>query len=478
MKIFLLLILFSNLIFAQDIQELVDDLFPRVSLSNDQLKALREEMKVHTMLIEGIERLNIEDGHFVNLEKATENVHDLLIRTYGARSSTLPKEVQQIISNYLKEHAKKESIKDALQQLEKFAKGSINKTTIKSISQKAYSSAVRSRVASALKGRAIWGVSLARKFGLSVGLFYLISAQVDYTLPLILMATGHAKIGMSLLAVPFSSTSTATFITMKKAFKFRNVVKKLGGLGVVLDDLKITRQIRNFFNTSRFGQSYLVDINIHGQQFVFTIEDQRIFSKLLARMGWNNKLNYSSLMNFLERNNFNSEFLARIANSEVAEEVKVLRILRRIQKDGDLSIVEKLRYQFHGLVNEVNNIPNLTQERNWIIKAANSKDFVELYSYLRNIPEGIPPKTFDKVWRNYILAQAAENIGPLWDKKNYIAFRNMFNQYDETIRKELFSSSEAGMTKELREQFGDYLFKSLNESGICELQYIPAKNIF
>lgn len=466
----------SQFTLAQDIQDLIDELYPRAQISNAQLDLLREEMKVHSMLIEGIERINIVGGQIQNLNAATDTVHDLLIQAIGAKSKSFPAKIRDKILHLLQEGTSKENIKKALRTLQEFAKRDIDSTMVKSISERAYLSAVRSKVATALRGRMVWGTSLARKFGISAGIFYLAAVQIDYTLPMVLIASGRPELGIPLLALPFSSTSTGSFIAIKNAIKFRKVMKALGGTKVVLDDFKLGQKLRSFFNKTLIGHTNLIDITFEGRHLVFSVQEQRLLAKTLSKLGWNKKLNYTNLLEFLESESFRPEMINRISTSSAPEEVKILQILREIEKSADEDIVNKLKSRFQGMVNEVSYLPNLSVQRTWVLKAANSSSLSELFIHMQRIPDGIPPKAFDQLWRNYILSQASMKIGPFMSKKTYDAFRQMYESYDETIRSELFHSLDYSMSSDLKSKFNDYLYKALINAGACEMQFLKLQN--
>jgi hypothetical protein len=476
--LFTFLFLFSNTkVLAQDaiVDDLIEDIFPKMQLSNNQMKVLQEELRIQKMLIEGVQEINIVNGGYSNLGKATDTVHDLLISSVGAKSSSVPKEIQGKLLDAVRKGTDKETIKKMLVELKDFTAKNIDPSVLihtTATTTTTTASKVTGAVNKFAKGKYVWGASLARRFGIQVGIFYALAAQVDYTMPIILTAMGHPEIGLPLLATPFSSTSTATFILGKKALKFRHLVKTLGGKDVVMDHFKVFRKVKNFFGQTFFAKNELIDITVAGKKYILTVEQENLFTKFKQKMGWNKKLNYDNMIKFLREESFMPELVRRIENSDRPKHTKWLRLLIKIEKNGSKDLVNKMRSRFGKFINEIEYLPKLTEQRTWVLRAASSTSFKELYAHMSRIPDNIPPRTLDKIWRNYILKNATKNIGDYSSRSAYKAFRNLFEDYDKDIRNSLFNSSDYSMTSDMRTNFKRYMRKALTPISACEMNFV------
>ena len=192
-------------------------------------------------------------------------------------------------------------------------------------------------------------------------------------------------------------------------------------------------------------------------------------------MGINKQLNYQSLMNLLEENKFMPEVLERLRRSDRPNEVKFLRLLNKIQSAGDEQVMEAIHKKFSKFVHEVSDIPDFSRQRDWAVKLAHSKDFDQFITRLAQMPDDIPPKVFDRMWRNYILQNASKTIGPYFDKATLKAFNRMYDSYDKVLRKDLMTSVDTQMGAHMKSKFVDYIYDSLQGVGVCGHLFKPRR---
>lgn len=447
----LLFIFLSFNLFAQgEFDDLIEEVLPKTQLSNEQLKLLKEELRVQKILIQGVKELNILGIETRKTALPIQRVKDLLLSSLGSKTQSLPKEVREKITEAVKESINNHNITETIKNLKNFTQ-------------------------KAVAGKTAQLTSIARRFGIDAGLVYGISMQFDYTLPLILMSQGQVQAGATLLALPISSASTATYVLAKKAVKFNQLVKELGGVKASIEHFGIFKKVKNFFNTDIWGKYDLIDLNISGKTYVFTIEQRTLAQRLFTKLGWNSKLNYDNLISFIKEQGLMDEMTTRIENSKRPSQVKVLRLLNRLEKSADEEILEKLKNRFSNYINEVDNLPNLTIERTWAVKTANSKTFQELFAHLAQMPEDIPPRTLNRLWKNYILVEASKNIGPYISKETYMTFRNLYKAYDG-LETELMKSTEAKIGSELKKKFTSYFYDSVPSLHACELNFRSVKS--
>ena len=449
-KLFLLLFIaiFSWIPLANSqeaFDDIIEQIIPKTNLSNEQLLHLREELKVQKMFIEGVKEIEIRGGEFKNLEKSTNTIDDLLINSIGAKTTTLNSEVQDVV------------------------KGAINRKGIQNTLIKAKDMAY-----GFANNKKIMMTSIARRFGFDVGLVYVLTLQVDVTFPMIMIASGQPQFG-ALLATPVSSMSTGTYAAVKSAVKFRQIVKMLGGTAKTIEHFKIFRHVKKFFGQHILLKHDLLDFKFAGKTFVMTVERQNLMSRVLGKMGINKQLNYQSLMNLLEENKFMPEVLERLRRSDRPNEVKFLRLLNKIQSAGDEQVMEAIHKKFSKFVHEVSDIPDFSRQRDWAVKLAHSKDFDQFITRLAQMPDDIPPKVFDRMWRNYILQNASKTIGPYFDKATLKAFNRMYDSYDKVLRKDLMTSVDTQMGAHMKSKFVDYIYDSLQGIGVCGHLFKPRR---
>lgn len=443
--IFSLLALFSfNLKAQEQFDDLIEEIIPKTKLTNDQLKHLRAELRIQKILIEGVKQIELNGGKFTNIEKTTNTLQDLIYETIGAKSKTITNE--------------------ALDHVQDIVKDGINKNALKSVIQK-----TRDFAFNFTNNKKIFMSSVARRFGFDVGLVYIASLQVDLTIPLVMIANGHPQYAV-LLATPVSSIATASYAAVKSAVKYRQVVKSLGGIQNSLHHLNIFREMKTFFNQKIIMNYDIIDMNIAGKNFALTIERQNLVSKVFSKFGWNKNLNYENLLKVLEENEFMTEFVQKVKSSDRVAQVKMIRLLNKIESINDPTIMSALKDKFGKFINEIDGLPEFSSQRTWAINLAQSTSFDDFIKTLARIPDDIPPRVLDKVWRNYILIEASKNIAPSMSKSNYLAFRRLYDDYTN-IRGDFTNSIDYKMDDLLRGKFSDYIYDALGTVGICNQLY-------
>lgn len=439
--IFLIFLIFNAPVWGQDqFDDLIEEIIPRSKLTNDQLKHLRQELRIQKMLIEGVKQIELNGGKFVNIEKSTNTLQDLIYETIGAKTTSITGEVTGHMQDIVKDGINKNSLKQVLSKTKEFTHNFV-------------------------QNKKVFMSSVARRFGFDVGLVYLASMQVDLTFPMIMIANGHPSYAV-LLATPVSSITTASYAAIKSAIKYRQVVKSLGGLKNSLHHLNIFREMKKFFNEKILMNYDIIDMNIAGKNFALTIERQNLVSKVFSKLGWNKNLNYQNLISTLEENNFMSELVQKVKASDRPEQVKMIRLLNKIESMNDPTVMASLKDKFGKFINEIEGLPEFTPQRKWAIELAQATDFDQFMSKLAHLPDDFPPRVLDKVWRNYILIEASKNIAPSMSKSNYLAFRRLYDQYTN-IRGDLTNSIEYKLDGNMRTKFVDYIYDALSPVGMC-----------
>jgi hypothetical protein len=443
-KVFLLLYLLFSFSFVQaneQLDDLIEEIIPKSELSNKQLRALRQELKVQKIFIEGIKAIEIQGGEFVNINKATNTIHDLMIKSIGAKSETLPQAVGKEITETVKESIDKKSIKNVLQKSKDFA---FNKA----------------------RAQRTMLTSLTRRLGMDVGLVYFLTLQIDLTFPSIMIALGRVEFA-PLLVTPVSSTVTGTYAAIKSAVKFRQLVKNLGGLKNTMNIFNVFREVKKYFNLKIIPHYDLININVNKQNFVFTVERKTIFNRLMTKLGVNKNLNYQNLSRFLRENDFLKDFLEKLDMTDNPDEVKMIKVLNKIEATQNEDVIFKLKEKYGRYINELKTIPSFREARQWVSRISSATTFDQFNRLILQIPDDIPPKIFDRLWRNHILPSASRNIGPYFDKKTYQAFRKLHIDWDKGLRRVFTESNETILNESFKRKVTEYLFNSLEGVNIC-----------
>lgn len=439
--IFLFLITLSS--YSQDtFDDIIEEIIPKTKLSNDQLTHLRQELKIQKFLIEGIKEIELSGGMFKDINKSTNTVHNLLKQSIGAKSKSIAKEARDQTLDVVKQGISKNAIKEVLTKSRNFA----------------YSFG---------KSKKVFMSSIARRFGFDVGLVYMLSLQVDLTFPMVMIASGQPQFGV-LLATPVSSMATGTYAAVKSAIKFRQVVKAFGGIKNTINHFKILKTMKKFFNQHILLSHDLIDLNIMGKSVVFTVEHRNFLSKTLTRLGWNKNLNYENLLRVLEDNNLMPKLVEQVKRSNKLPEVKLIRLLNKIETVKNPQVMSILKNNFGRYINEIQGMQDFTKHRKWLIELAHTDDFEKFISKLATMPDDIPPKAFDKIWRKYVLVESSKNISGYMSKANLKAFNNLFDLYTKEFQPSVVNNLDQHFSLELKKKFSDYIFNSLSGVGACQ----------
>ncbi len=420
-------------------EDIFDDLVPKTDVSNAQLKALRQDLKIQKIFLEGIKGIEIKGGDFTNVTRSSSTIKELVMSSFEAKSEGLPRHVKSAVMKTARASVKGDVIQKVLLKTRDFI----------------YRNA-------ASKG--VMMTSVARRFGFDVGLVYLLSLQVDLTFPLIMISQGHLEYA-ALLATPVSSIATGSYTALKGAVRMKQLVKSLGGIEGVRGHLDTIKRVKSFFKTSIIPQFDIVDIKVGETFYAMTIERPNLLSKIKNALGWSDRLNYKNVVAALERKNLLSPLVKKIAESQRPDQVKLLRVLWRIELEGNEKVIRALKTEFGSFINELEGIPDFFEGRRWAARISTASNFDEFARLMMNIPDEIPPRVFDKLWRHHIIPEATKNVGPFFSKSTYRAFRDLINNWDKDLRKQMSESVESRLNGKWKEKITEYYFKSTKSLG-------------
>ncbi len=425
-------------------QSTYDDILKSLIINGDlsgvEQRIIKRDMRLHSQLLEAVLEIEIKDGALVSVDSATSQIKSTL--QFAAKSKTykvtdlVKEEIAEIIDTTINPS----KLKQQIIRLQDF---------------------VRNDLSSKMK----FTSATLRKYGIQIGLYYLLAVQIDYTIPAILMAMGQYKIGATMFAIPFSSTTTAIFASIKGNLRY---LRLLGTIGIKdsFAHRNIFKEVRKKFNRARLIDEYLVDIRFRNMRAIISVEQSNIMTKIYKRIGINNGVNWGNLETALKDKGYQHQ-INRLNRSELDVDTKVLRIFQTIESKHDMEAMEILKKKFGAKIHFLDSLPNLIQHKKWFMGIASSKDMDHVFRYLKVMPKDIEPRIFDKAWRNFILPNLAESFGEYKSTAHYKAFRNLFNKYDRELYPSVLTTSEHMITGEFRNKFVDYIYESFAPLNSC-----------
>ena len=430
-----------------DFDKTIKEIVPLSDLPNAELQILRKDLKIQSLIFEALMEVHLEGGEITNMDLVSQNLQRSIILAENARAVQVGDRLKTDMIDLLKTTVNPNRLKDKIQKVLNFVKQDLKH-----------------------KGTNI--AAYTRRFGAQVGIFYLAMMQIDYTLPLILMANGHYEIGATLFALPISSTTTAGFAAIRSAVKYRHILKKLG-LKESLQHYNIFKKVKNFIDKNFLITNYLVDINMPNHQILFNIQESNAVVKLFTKLGYKKYITYDSLVNFLEEKRLYRGFTRRLKQTNKSELSKVLLILQKIERSEDLTLIFEIRKRFGKRVNLVKGIPNVGPLIKWAFNVAHAKDMHSLFSELRKNPVNLPPRLFDKVWRKYIIPHLTRSFGNYLSYGNYKSFRRLSEIYSKEIRPEILKrySTDTHLSKTLIRRLQNYVYEAFVPAGSCEIPF-------
>lgn len=444
MLIFLFLFFASHLQAQENYRQLISEIMPNLDLPNAEYQILQRDLRLNTFMIESIQDIQLSGGDIAQIDDAVSNLKRTMLLASDARSVQLGERVQGNVREILESSVRPSKLKNQMQNFMRFIRNDLAKR----------------------------GVNLSnytRRFGIQVGLYYLLAMQVDYTLPLVLMASGNVKLGAAMFSTPFSSTSTALFASIRSTLRYRHMMKKLG-FQATRDHFRIFKHIKRYFDRSFFGTDYLVDVNVQGVRAVLTVEESTVVSRTLNRLGYKRALSYQNLVSFLNEHNLYQDLIRSMAPETNQMKLAItLKILRQIELEGDLDTLSLLKERFGNKINMLEGIPSFDRHKNWFIKLAHSQSIDDVYKLMSQMPDNIPPKTFARVWRNYVLPSLSESFGSHTSLNHYKSFRELYNLFDQELQPLMISNNSYSLTREMNEKLYDYLHRAFYRLDSCGL---------
>lgn len=449
MRIFWLgLLFFSFNAFTQtslpdvEVNNLVQEIDPSFQLSKAEANILKQELKIQTLIIETVKEMELDGVEFKNLAKTEASISDLIDNSIKMKALDLGFRYQERTSNLIKDCLQDSNIQSKLKKIKKFI---LNDTAIRKNAM----------------------MATARRFGIEIGVFYLVAAQIDYTMPIILMASGNVSLGAALYATPFSSTSTSLFSAIRKLVKQRHLIKQLG-FSNFKERLNVLKSVRKFLGRNLFKSDYLQHITINQNLYSFTIEDTNKVKRLLAKLGYqDNALNWENLSKFLTEQGKLIERIDELNQTSTPRLAKVLAVLKEIEDTSDLDLLHKMQMRFSTKVNQISSSIHSAQHLSWFVKLSNSPSFDDFFKHLKNFPDDLPARVFGKVWRDFTLGNLARTITEGGTTSTYQAFRKLHDQYDKELKHLFITDAQTTMSKELKNKFIDYIYNATAPVNSC-----------
>lgn len=404
-------------------------------------QAIKRDLEIQKLFIEGIKSIEIRDGKFIRPKQAANTVEKLLLDSFEAKARPLPGPVRTKLKNFMRKSVDKNAIRSVLLKTKNFL----------------WSAGASKKVAL---------VSTARRFGFDVGMVYMLSLQIDLTFPSIMIALGHVEFA-PLLVSPISTVTTGSYAAAKSFARMNHLIKNLGGAAKAREHWRVYKEVKAFFHSKIFSRHDLIDLNVAGGSYVLNVERASMLSRFKRLLGFNKNLNYKNLRSFLETYDDFGPLLKNLAGAKQPDEVKMLRLLRALELKKDPRVMTALKSRFGGFVAEMDHLPDFSDGRRWSARVSSASSFDEFLRHMGNIPDDFPPKVFDKIWRGHILPQAARNVGPFMDRETYQSFRNLKRIWENGPRRLMSESAEAGLGPHWKKVLADYVFEAVSPAQAC-----------
>ena len=442
MKFFIVILFISvnlfNFAIADD--EYLEDVKLTYRLSGEELKQIKHDLEVQKLLIEGVKKLELQNVNINNIDNKTEKLKKLVLKSIDLKTKQLPIELQAKISDEM-----------------------ISSNTIRNIILK-----TKKFLLKMSEDKKIVGSSLMRRFGFEIGIVYYAVIQIDTTLPLIMIANGYPKWGI-LLALPLSTAFTVSYAAVKSSIKYLYMIKKLGGWENSKKHLQVFSQMKSFFNQNIIGNYSLFDIEFNNKQYVVSFEHKKLLGRTLQRVfGWNESLHYENLVQFMLDEDLLSQSVKRIDNAQISKSQKIIQLMLKIQNTPNKDVFLKIQNKFGTFIKEIPDLGEYDSLRTWVSKMSFVKNFDDFMINLSQMPQDIPPRVFDSLWRKHILLYASKSIEPFMGKRNYLAFRNLYNYYQKELRAKFMDSKALYLSDSEYKAFKYYIYRSLQPVGSCK----------
>lgn len=445
MKFSFLLIFFSIQVYWS--QAIADPMLESANLTQVQKEFIKQELLIQSIFIEGIKELEIDSGELPSEGQTTNRIKTLLERAMLVKTQSLPEDIRTKAKEIVNNGFNEPTTSNILGKLKTF----INKQ--KSAHSKKLSSVIR-------------------RFGYDVGLVYLLTLQVDLTFPSIMIAMGHLEFA-PLLAMPVSSVGTGAYIAFKSFTKTNQITKSLGGKLSAKQRRKTLESVKSFFK-DKVGPKYdLISINIHGEGHALSIQRGTLLAKLKQKLGWSRDLNYENLVKTLYEEGLVSGPLDEIIHSSDLKELKLIKILNHIEFTQDEKLISVLKSQYADFIHTIGNTPELAQARDWVIKISRSNSFEEFGALMTKMPDELPPRVLDRLWREVIIPSTASSIGPFISANGFKAFKNLRELWDKNVRKHLVMDQSPSMHQSIKSLIGDMLLQSMSPVNGCSILFEP-----
>ncbi|MCO4753151.1 MAG: hypothetical protein KC478_01650 [Bacteriovoracaceae bacterium] len=446
LKLLLFTALFLNNLWAQDtLTKETLSAAKSVNLDSAQLAFLKNELAIQSIFIEGVKSIQIETGGSFNSTKAVSQMKTLLDKAMQLKTQSLPPKIQDAARSALDTGFNERAAKSVLSKTKEFFYKQKATHTVKL-------------------------ASVVRRFGFDVGLVYFLSLQVDLTFPSIMMALGHIEFA-PLLAMPISSMATGGYAAVKAFSKTRQLTKNLGGKVNVKQRNMVFKMVEDFFRGKILPKYELININLADKNYTLSVERRSLLSRIKQKLGWNKHLNYQNLVTVMQEEDLVDKAAKTIINSDAADEIKLVKILNQFEMGTNDKALTVLKSRFGDYIHEMHDLPDFAQGKLWVGKISHAQSFEEFGKLMMVIPDDIPPRVFERLWREKIIPSAANSIGPFMNMNAFKTFNNFRDLWDKKMRRTLTESVDITLNSTLRASLGDFILEAMQPVNGCTMFY-------
>ena len=92
---------------------------------------------------------------------------------------------------------------------------------------------------------------------------------------------------------------------------------------------------------------------------------------------------------------------------------------------------------------------------------------------MTKMPDELPPRVLDRLWREVIIPSTASSIGPFISANGFKAFKNLRELWDKNVRKHLVMDQSPSMHQSIKSLIGDMLLQSMSPVNGCSILFEP-----
>ncbi|MBL7714193.1 MAG: hypothetical protein JNL01_01920 [Bdellovibrionales bacterium] len=314
------------------------------------------------------------------------------------------------------------------------------------------------RLAGYTQSVAAFTVTSARKGGIATVLAQVAALAAEFTVPTVLVASGHPELAILSPFVPYSVLAHGVKTVACKVSHRASVTALYGSFEDYLETIRIEEAVRKVMGLHS-PSDWLAPIEMDDGQFMNIVAGKETFwRKLWSSLGWNNRLTYTSLDQFCKERGLEGKFIEGLRNDRrVPSQLKLVLLLQYLADQKNPEVFFYIRKNFAESFQAAELSSEGTELRNWCLKVAQVTDPETLMEMIHEVPKTATPKQVVALWKEVILPILAERQG--LKSIGYFDFRRLYKNL-EVLRARAVRQNQWGPV--WHKAFIEYLDVSIN----------------